>query len=96
MSSILLYSVAADGSVAILVAPIISKYQRIDSQNICTGKTMVEVGDRGVRESDPDLEKCFSSCFSTETRRLCAGVAHSHRDVCRVSPGLWQSREVDG
>lgn len=61
-----------------------------------TTMTVVEVGNRGVRESDLDLEKCFSSCFSTEKRRLCAGVAHSHRDMCRVSPGLWQGREADG
>lgn len=39
--SILPYSVAADGSVAILVVPIISKYQGIDSQNICTGKKLL-------------------------------------------------------
>lgn len=56
--------------------------------------TMVEVGNRDVRVSDLDLAKCFRSCFSIEAR-LCTGVAHSHRDMCRVSPGLWQSREVD-
>lgn len=58
--------------------------------------TMVKVGNRGVRESDLDLEKCFCSCVFTEARRLHAGVAHSHRGTCRVSPGLWQGREVDG
>lgn len=57
--------------------------------------TMVEVENRGVRESDLDLEKCFSPCFATEMR-LCTDVAHRHRDMCRVSPGLWQTREVDG
>lgn len=49
-----------------------------------------------MRVSNLDLEKCFCSCFSTETRRLPAGVAHSYRGMCRVSLGLWQSREVNG
>lgn len=50
-----------------------------------TTTTMVKVGDRVMRESDLDLEKCFCSCSSTEARRLRAGVAHSHRGMCRVS-----------
>lgn len=101
MSSILLYSFAADNSVAILVVSVnfeTSRYSlsKHTQRKEVTILTTVKVGNRGTRESDLDLIKCFGSCFSTEARRLCVGVAHRHRGMCRVSLDLWQSREVGG
>lgn len=61
-----------------------------------TTMTMVEVGNRGVRESDLDLEKCFTTFFSTETRRLCTGVSHVQgltRSVAKQG-GRWMRVEI--
>lgn len=59
-----------------------------------TTMTMVEVGN-GYERVRSRPGKVLQTLLFQETR-LGTGVAHSHRDMCRVSPGLWQSREVDG